>query len=202
MIDELTTLMEAWSEPSRIDEHDGDSSDLARRWLREMDRSLCFIEGTWHDPTWVRGHWDWGPMPWPTTWGRLVSSKTIDCGALAAISTYIMRERGLRACSLQAILRYPDAAVRSWRVKWESAGLQPDWISGRYVYHEVTAVLEAHGIRIWDSTENRWYGPEDIDRHGYAELVALRLPRGFKLPPEDRALGTIALREAEWVAVR
>lgn len=174
--------------PSLVTCHGSVCCSGARAWLRALDRSYAFADGSWTPPTWLREQYCWGPSRWPMTWCEIPTMETLDCGALAAVSTELWQLRGEAAYPIQLVLRYPRSVVAGWRAMWMEEAVPSTWLDGDLCYHEATALVRQDRLEIWDPTENRWLEPESADRSSFGALVALRLP-------PDRALGQL---EVHW----
>jgi hypothetical protein len=124
-----------------------------------------------------------------------VAADTLDCGALAALATAAMRERGLTCYPAQLIQQYTEGSGCHWRERWALAAVKADWIRGDLVYHEGSAVVLDHNeLRIWDATAAAWLNPTCVS--GYGGVLALRIESGEQA--DDFQWGTHRIAAARW----
>lgn len=125
-------------------------------------------------PRWLRRLFKWGPSKWPMHWCEAVESKTLDCGALAALSHQLYLARGVRSFPAQFIHEFNEASTRHWTAAWAAAGSCAPWIADGIIYHEGCAVaVSGNEIRLWDSTATWWINPRQLG--GYAAVLAVRV---------------------------
>lgn len=204
MLEALERLLVVHVSPMRVGNHPEDCCREARNWLVSEDRALSFRGETdsWSDPAWIRQRWTWGPVAWPLQWCGVAELGKLDSAALTSISTLLFKARQLPdAQTVQGVFRYPLDVANRWARLWREAGLSSEWIANEYVYHEITAVFTRGGIRLWDSTENRWLEAKHTRRSEYGALVALRLPAGLRPPLVPLTFEGITLLEEQWTVV-
>jgi hypothetical protein len=159
---------------SYMSHHGAACCETAREWIVGMDFSQLHGGNPLTGPRWLRNNFKWGPSKWPMHWCEAVREKTLDCGALGALSHQLFLARGVRSFAAQLILEFNDASTRHWRETWSKENVCAHWISEGLIYHEGCAVA-VHGneIKVWDSTATWWVNPKQFG--GYAGLVALRI---------------------------
>ena len=166
-----------YSSPSSIAHHGKACCATAREWLFATDHSHLNGEHKLMGPRWVRRKFKWGPSQWPMTWCHAVEQDSLDCGALAAISTEIFTVRGVDCYPVQLIQQYSEETTNHWSAKWTTHPASTHWIQGALIYHEACAVqVGANEIRIWDPSAACWVNPKQIG--GYGSTLALRLTTG------------------------
>jgi len=107
-------------------------------------------------------------------WCEAVQEKTLDCGALGALSHELYVARGVRSFPAQFILEFNDVSTRHWVETWGAAGSCAPWISEGLIYHEGCAVaVSENEIKLWDATATWWINPKQFG--GYAGLLAVRV---------------------------
>jgi hypothetical protein len=147
---------------------------VAREWIIGMDFSQLNGANPLTGPRWLRSKFKWGPSKWPMHWCEAVQEKTLDCGALAALSHQLFLARGVRSFPAQLILEFNDASTHHWQETWSKENTCAQWISEGLIYHEGCAVaLRDNEIKLWDSTATWWVNPKQFG--GYAGLLALRV---------------------------
>jgi hypothetical protein len=172
----LQAAIEAWTyQPaSEICDHGQQCCAVAREWFFAMDRSHTPASEPLTGPRWIRQRVAWGPSHWPLFWCQAMATKTLDCGALAALAKNAFRARGLQSHTVQLIQQFTTSDGGHWACSWERAEVAPTWIRDDLVYHEACAVVAAdHEIRIWDPTASWWMNPKHTS--GYSGLLALRV---------------------------
>lgn len=196
----IETLQDYLSVPSCISDHGEWCCRVARSWFVTMDSTFATDHGREVPPVWLAERFRWGPCLWPLYWCELTKRETLDCGALAAATTTIMRARGVEACTAQIIQRYDAHVLDGWQAVWTSAGVEPRWIKEDLVYHECTAVLRDRSVVLWDPSENRWLEAEWSSRLGGA-IVSIRVASGPA--PWDGLLrfGNLPLVAGEWTVL-
>ncbi len=168
---------------SSISHHGGACCEVARDWMIGMDFSQLNGGNPLTGPRWLRQKFKWGPSKWPMHWCEAVREKTLDCGALAALSHQLFLARGVRSFAAQFILEFNDASKRHWQETWAAEKTCTHWISEGLIYHEGCAVAVGENeIKLWDATATWWVNPRQFG--GYAGLLAVRVfkanaPREF-----------------------
>ncbi len=159
---------------STISDHGEQCCRIAREWFIGTDFSQLGTGDLRSGPRWLRKKFKWGPSRWPLYWCEAGKEKTLDCGALAALSHQLLLGRGVSSYPAQLILKFNDVSASHWKATWREAGSSSAWIHDGMIYHEGCAVEEeSGGIKIWDATATWWINPKQF--HGYAGLLALRL---------------------------
>lgn len=159
---------------STISHHGTACCDLAREWIVSMDFSQLNGANPLTGPRWLRQKFKWGPSKWPMHWCEAVREKTLDCGALAALSHQLFLARGVRSFPAQFILEFNDASTRHWQETWAAENTCTHWISEGLIYHEGCAVAVGENeIKLWDATATWWVNPKQFG--GYAGLLAVRV---------------------------
>jgi hypothetical protein len=183
---------------STVMDHGGTCCRDALAWLQGMDAANSYFEGKWLIPTWLRREFDWGPMRWPCYWCDIPESKTLDCGALAAIAVQLYRFRATPAAQVQLVFRYPQHVADQWLGMWTRAGQKAHWIAGNYCYHEGCGVLEGRRLSVWDPTWSRWCEPPLSPHEAFASVVALKVSEVRAIEPLDVEWEAIAVRIGVW----
>ncbi len=166
-----------YTPPSSIAHHGKACCATAREWLFATDHSQLNGEHKLMGPRWLRRKYKWGPSHWPMTWCDAVEQDSLDCGALAAISTEVFTVRGLDCYPVQLIQQYSEETTSHWSSKWTTHPASTHWIDGALIYHEACAVQTgANEIRIWDPSSACWVNPKQFG--GYGSVLALRLTTG------------------------
>lgn len=159
---------------SYISHHGAACCDIAREWITGMDFSQLHAGHPLTGPRWLRKLFKWGPSKWPLHWCEAVREKTLDCGALGALSHQLYLERGVRSFAAQFILEFNDVSTRHWGDTWDAAGCSPHWMNEGLIYHEGCAVaVEGNEIKLWDATATWWINAKQFG--GYAGLLAVRI---------------------------
>ncbi len=171
---------------STISHHGTPCCDIAREWMTGMDFSQLKAGHPLTGPRWLRKLFKWGPSKWPMHWCEAVQEKTLDCGALGALSHELYLARGVRSFPAQFILEFNDVSTRHWTETWGAAGSCAPWISEGLIYHEGCAVaVTGNEIKLWDATATWWINPKQFG--GYAGLLAVRV---FDAPSQPGAIFT------------
>lgn len=197
---------------SYISHHGKACCDIAREWITGMDFSQLNAGHPLTGPRWLRKLFKWGPSKWPMHWCEAVQEKTLDCGALGALSHQLYIERGVRSFAAQFILEFNDVSTRHWSESWGAAGCDPHWINDGLIYHEGCAVeasrsrwdLQKHvspqnahnEIKLWDATATWWINPKQFG--GYAGLLAVRIFDATAEPSTVFAWGEHRIRPNTW----
>lgn len=159
---------------STISHHGTACCEIAREWIIGMDFSQLNGSNPLTGPRWLRQKFKWGPSKWPIHWCEAVREKTLDCGALAALSHQLFLARGVQSFPAQFILEFNDASTRHWQETWSREKSCAHWISEGLIYHEGCAVLVGdNAIKLWDATATWWINPKQFG--GYAGLLAARV---------------------------
>lgn len=159
---------------STISHHGEPCCEIAREWIIGTDFSQLNTGAPLTGPRWLRKKFKWGPSQWPIHWCEAVQQKTLDCGALAALSHELFLARGVRSFAAQFILEFNDVSTRHWSETWSAAGGCVPWISDGLIYHEGCAVAASDNeIKLWDATATWWMNPKQFG--GYAGLLAVRV---------------------------
>lgn len=170
---------------------------LAREWIFSTDYAQLNGENPLTGPRWLRQKYKWGPSKWPLSWCEAVELKTLDCGALAAISHEIFTARGVQSYAAQFVQRYSEASARHWQKKWDGDEIPTHWIGEDFIYHEGCAVLvRDNQIKFWDSTAGWWINP--MQAGGYGSLLALRVFAPHLDAPADFNWGTRRIVPNQW----
>lgn len=160
---------------SRIAHHGQACCELARDWMLGMDFSQLNGGNTLTGPRWLRQKFKWGPSRWPMHWCEAVREKTLDCGALAALSHELFLARGVRSFPVQFVLEFNDVSAQHWQATWSRQNTCSHWIGDGLIYHEgcAVAVGEKNAIKVWDATATWWVNPKQFG--GYAGVLAVRI---------------------------
>jgi hypothetical protein len=159
---------------SALSHHGERCCDVAREWVIATDFSQLEGGALLAGPRWLRRRYEWGPSRWPLHWCEAVERKTLDCGALAALSCEVFAARGLTAFPAQLVQHYSVEATLHWRQRWEGDETSTHWIDDDLIYHEGSAVLvSGREIKLWDASAGWWVSPRQ--RGGYGTLVGLRV---------------------------
>ncbi|HVF57229.1 MAG TPA: hypothetical protein VM934_13825 [Pyrinomonadaceae bacterium] len=173
---DASAAMEHWRQfpASYISHHGTACCSVAREWMLSMDYSELSVGNPLTGPRWLRNKYKWGPSRWPLHWCEAVEQKTLDCGALAALSHEIFTARGVKSFPAQLIHQYSEHAARHWNKGWSDADTSVHWIKEDLIYHEGCAVVAGgNEIKIWDSTATWWINPKQFG--GYGGVLALRV---------------------------
>jgi hypothetical protein len=170
---------EAWKDfpHSHMSHHGKACCETAREWFLSMDHALLAGESSLTGPRWIRSRYDWGPSAHPIHWCEAVKRKTLDCGALAALSIECFKERGVPVFPAQFVQSYSKDATAHWRNRWADDDVSAHWLADDLIYHEGCAVLLPDGtIRLWDASAAWWMNPEQTA--GYGGVAALKIWTG------------------------
>lgn len=69
------------------------------------------------------------------------------------------RQDGREVVRVQMILEASAEQCEHWAVRWAALQGAPQWIVGRFVYHEEVGVVEGPRTRLWNPTEGVWREP-------------------------------------------
>lgn len=172
----LEKAIEKWREfpYSALSHHDADCCRIAREWILAMDFAQLNNEHELTAPRWIRQKYMWGACQWSLFWCAAVRRKNLDCGALAALSVEVFRNRGVTAFPVQMIQEFDQNAVAQWRESWEAEESSTHWLAGNLIYHEGCAVLtKENEIKIWDASAAWWINPNQPE--GYGTLKAVKI---------------------------
>jgi hypothetical protein len=165
---------------SSLSHHGGRCCEIAREWVLAMDRSQLNGAPALTGPRWLRNKYTWGPSRWPNHWCEAVGEKTLDCGALAALTHEIFTARGVRSYPAQFIQQYSSEDTCHWNQKWGDKQCTVNWIEDELIYHEGCAVVvSGREVKLWDATASWWLNPRRVG--GYGGLLAARIIT----PPAD-----------------
>lgn len=191
---EFERLFEYQPGPTEIGHHKQACCARAQYWLAGIDRSSVGFADSLAAPTWLRQRYEWGPGEWPMYWCDVPCREVLDCGAFAAVSTFLFGERGFSAFSVQVVQRFSEENVRTWTDLWERNGCSPEWLVGRWAYHECTGIVIEGILRVWDPTENHWLDP-GLAPTSYGGLVGIRA----EMPGQAAVLfGSQSVRPRTW----
>jgi hypothetical protein len=169
----------------------------AREWLLAMDYSHMNPGDALMGPRWIRQRYKWGPTRWPIHWCEAIPAKTLDCGALAALSQKAYLARGVRCYTTQFVQRYTVEDSRHWYSSWARDQAEVHWIQDDLVYHEACAVVVSDNeIRIWDPTASWWVNPKQFD--GYGAVLALRILTPQSVHPQAFNWGVHRVTTNQW----
>lgn len=170
------SAIERWQNcPASVITHHGRlCCRVAREWVFATDHAQLNGESPLTGPRWIRQRYKWGPSRWPLSWCEAVERKTLDCGALAAITQEVFAARGVRSFPAQFIQQYDTGSARHWQKKWEGEEVSTHWIGEDLIYHEGCAVVvRDKEIKVWDSSAGWWVNPRQFG--GYGGVLALRV---------------------------
>jgi len=159
---------------STISHHGTECCLIAREWVLSTDYSQLNAGNPLTGPRWIRQKYTWGPSEWPIHWCEAVEQKTLDCGALAALSQEVFVARGVRSYHAQFIQKYTEDATRQWTKRWDRGDAPLHWIKEDLIYHEGCAVVvRDNEVRFWDPSAGWWVNPQQSG--GYGGVLALRV---------------------------
>jgi hypothetical protein len=168
--------LEKWQHwpASTISHHGPACCRIAREWILSMDYAQLGGGSLLAGPRWLRHRYPWGPSRWPIHWCEAVRQKSLDCGALAALSHEVFCARGVGSFPAQFIQQFSEDATRDWGKRWEGAETPANWIKEDLIYHEGCAVVAGDGeIKVWDASAGWWVNPKQFG--GYGGLLAIRI---------------------------
>ncbi|HEX8351407.1 MAG TPA: hypothetical protein VF611_00680 [Pyrinomonadaceae bacterium] len=168
--------LEKWEHwPASTISHHGEACcEIAREWVFSTDFAQLGGASLLTGPRWVRHRYPWGPSRWPIHWCEAVRQKSLDCGALAALSHEVFRARGLKSFPAQFIQQFTEDATRDWQSRWAEKQTPSEWIREDLIYHEGCAVATAgQELKVWDSTAAWWVNTKQFG--GYHGVLALRI---------------------------
>jgi hypothetical protein len=170
---------------------------IAREWIFSTDYTQLNGEHPLTGPRWIRQKYPWGPSRWPLSWCEAVEQKTLDCGALAAITHEVFTARGVMSYPAQFIQQYSEDATCHWQKKWDMDESSAHWIKEDLIYHEGCAVLVHNNeIKIWDPSAGWWVNPRQAG--GYGALLVLRIFATQTNSPTDFSWGTHCIVPNQW----
>lgn len=173
---DVRAAIEQWQHfpASTISHHGQRCCRIAREWLFSTDYSQLNGENILSGPRWLRQKFTWGPSPWPISWCEAVERKTLDCGALAALTHELFAARGVQSFPAQFIQQYSENATRQWCSKWDACATPVHWIRESLIYHEGCAVvMQGDEIKLWDPSAGWWVNQRQFG--GYGGVLAIRL---------------------------
>jgi hypothetical protein len=181
---------------STISHHGAACCLIAREWVLSTDYSQLNAGNPLTGPRWIRQKYTWGPSTWPIHWCEAVEQKTLDCGALAAISQEVLVARGVGSYHAQFIQQYTEDAGRQWTKKWNTdAALH--WVKEDLIYHEGCAVVvRDNEIRLWDPSAGWWINPKQSG--GYGSMLALRIFAPHAAPDTEFVWGARRVVTNQW----
>lgn len=165
-----------WSQfPHTLIAHHGAACcDRAEHWLEGMDISQLSEASVYSGPRWLLEHFEWGPLTHPIHWCEAVRRKSLDCGALAAMTLRCFHIRGVDAYPAQIVQEYSQSALLHWERKWQDEESSTHWLQDNLIYHECVAMITANKtVKVWDSSSGWWLSPNS--RRGYGGIRALRI---------------------------
>lgn len=168
--------LRTWQDwPASALSHHGEACcRVAREWVVATDYAQLGGESPLAGPRWIRQRYPWGPSRWPLNWCEAVRRKSLDCGALAALSHEVFLARGVRSFPAQFVQHFSEDAARDWQRRWEGEDAPSGWIREDLIYHEGCAVLTAgEEIKVWDASAGWWVNPRQPG--GYGGLLAIRI---------------------------
>ena len=197
---EKKAVYETWKDwqPSQISHHGGICCEIAREWITATDFSELNGDCIFTGPRWLRGKFEWGASAFPIYWCEAVRRKTLDCGALAALSHEVFRARGARSYRVQLVQKFSSVATRQWTMSWNTCGTKTlAWVNDDLIYHEGCAIeTEAGRIKVWDASASWWIDPKPAT--GYGALLAIRLSDFDLSAGKTCRWGDYRLRAGEW----
>lgn len=196
---DVTSAIEKWQHfpASTISHHNAECCQIAREWILSMDYSQLNAGHTLTGPRWLRLKYKWGPSRWPIHWCEAAGQKTLDCGALAALSQEIFAARGVRCYPAQFIQQYTEQSARHWHKKWAEDESSAHWIKEDLIYHEGCAVaVRDNEIKIWDPTASWWMNPKQFGGYGGVLVVRIFDPRSSS--PTGFNWGTHRIVANQW----
>ncbi|HKO61968.1 MAG TPA: hypothetical protein VJV03_12470 [Pyrinomonadaceae bacterium] len=174
---ELAMLKWRYRSTSVLLHHGKACCDIARAWTFATDYMQLNGEYELTAPRWLRARYKWGPSKWPLSWCEAVEKKTLDCGALSAMSYAIFNARGITAYPAQLIQNYTEQAGQHWSANWDAEDAPADWVNNGLAYHEACAVvIEENVVKIWDPAAACWLAAPQFC--GYSSVLAVRVIAG------------------------
>jgi pimeloyl-ACP methyl ester carboxylesterase len=196
---DVGAAIEKWQHfpASTILHHGKPCCSIAREWIFSTDYILLNGEHPLTGPRWIRQKYTWGPSRWPLSWCEAVKQKTLDCGALAAISHEVFTARGVKSYPAQFIQQYSEDSARHWQRKWDGEEASTHWIKEDLIYHEGCAVVvRDNEIKIWDSSAGWWVNPKQFG--GYGGVLVLRVCASQIDSPTDFIWGGQRIAANQW----
>lgn len=162
-------------QPSCIAHHLDTCCQVARSWFVGTDKSSLIAQTASSMPVWIRERYQWGPSVWPMYWCQAISSETLDCGVLAALTRESLHARSVQVLPAQLIVWVTEQDCTHWSRIWQDKDIPCNWIVSPFLYHEVCAILSESGneIKLWNPSDNCWIDPNQAI--GYWRPVALRV---------------------------
>ncbi|HEX8475933.1 MAG TPA: hypothetical protein VF666_18045 [Pyrinomonadaceae bacterium] len=197
---DASAAIEKWQHfpASFISHHGQPCCDVGREWILSMDFSLLNAGNPLTGPRWLRNKYKWGPSAWPLHWCEAAEQKTLDCGALAALSQEIFVARGVRSFPVQLIHQYSEHAASQWCKAWNSDDANPlHWIKEDLIYHEGCAVVvRDNEIKVWDATATWWINAKQFG--GYGGVLAIRVIDSQSAAPGALQWGAHRIVPNQW----
>lgn len=196
----IDTAIDKWRNfpYSALTHHGQDCCQIAREWFLAMDFAQLSGADKLTAPRWIRQKYTWGPCSWSLHWCEAVRRKTLDCGALAAMSHEVFLNRGVKSYPVQLIQKFNADAVNQWQTKWNNDECSAHWLENELIYHEGCAVsVGKNEIKIWDASAGWWINTNQPE--GYGSLMAVRIFAHRK--PEILKWGTHWLTTNIWQKV-
>ncbi len=196
---DLQSVIEKWqhSPASELAHHGRLCCHLAREWIFSTDYAQLNGEHMLTGPRWIRQKYTWGPSGWPMSWCEAVERKTLDCGALSAITREVFTARGVTSYTAQFIQLYTEDSTRHWRKKWDEEEVSSHWINEDLIYHEgVAVVVRDNQIRLWDPSAGWWINPSQTG--GYGGLLAVRVCAPHLDFPAELEWGAHRIAANQW----
>lgn len=196
---DLQGVIEKWQHlpASAITHHGRQCCHLAREWIFSTDYAQLNGEHPLTGPRWIRQKYTWGPSGWPISWCEAVERKTLDCGALAAITREVFAQRGVTSYTAQFIQLYSADSTRHWLKKWDEEKVSSHWINEDLIYHEGCAVVvRDNQIKLWDPSAGWWVNPNQSA--GYGCLLAVRVCAPYIDSQSELRWGTYRIVANQW----
>lgn len=196
---EKSEVFDTWKnwQPSVISHHGKICCEIAREWITTTDFSELGGESPFTGPRWLKQKFKWGCSVFPIFWCEAVRKKTLDCGALAALTHEIYNARGVKNYRVQMIQKFSLEATNQWTASWAEENTLTPWIKNDLIYHEGGAVVSIDGeIKVWDSSAGWWI--ESQKNSGYGSLLAIRLSLPFSQSNENLNWGENKIIENLW----
>ncbi|HEY0172346.1 MAG TPA: hypothetical protein VGB98_15095 [Pyrinomonadaceae bacterium] len=191
--------LEKWRDwPASTISHHGEACcDIAREWVLSTDFAQLGGGSVLAGPRWLRQRYPWGPSSWPIHWCEAVRRKSLDCGALAALSHEVFLARGVKSFPAQFIEQFTEDATQDWNSRWSGEQTPAEWIREDLIYHEGCAVDTGAGeIKVWDSTAAWWVNAKQFG--GYHGVLAVRIFDAHAGPDAVYRWGTHHIAPNTW----
>ncbi len=198
----IATAIERWraNGPSRISHHGQECCRAAKKWLVSVDYSLLTDGDLASGTRWIRDRYTWGPSKWPLHWCEAIESRSLDCGALAALARELFAARGFTSLPAQLVQQFSEQDSNQWCKRWRDSSQPVNWILGDLAYHEACALLvQGNHVKIWDPTDSWWISPEQSI--GYAATLAICVDVTDPSIADVLIWGSHHLRPNQWTIV-